>query len=70
MTTDMSRADFPSSEGAVQGRWSGVNQLSSSFVDQDLQMDENLGYGQKHVTFEHLNKNISYEFVEGSCPLV
>ena len=39
MTTYMSRADFPSSEGAVQGWWSGVDQLGSFLFKQNFQVD-------------------------------
>ena len=54
----------------VNSRRSRVNQLSSSFFDQNLQMDENLGYGQKHITVRHLVDYISDDFIESSCSLM
>ena len=58
------------SEGTVQGGWSGVDQFSSFVSQQNLQVDENLGYGQKHVAVRHLADDISDDFIERSCPIV
>jgi len=58
------------SEGTVQGGWSGVDQFSSFVSQQNLQVDENLGYGQKHVAVRHLGKNISDDVVQRSWPLL
>jgi hypothetical protein len=54
----------------VNSRRSRVDQFSPSFIDQDLQVDENLGYGQKRIALRHLEKNISHEVIERACPLV
>jgi|GEM_PF-6128787 len=37
------------SEGAVQGWRAGVDQFGSFIFEQNLQVDKNLGYGEKHV---------------------
>ena len=70
MPTDMSRVDFPSSEGAVQDRRSGIDQLGSFVFEENLEMDENLGYGQKHVAVGHLVDDIRDDLIERSWPVV
>jgi len=56
--------------GSVQSRRAGVDQLGSFFFEQNLHVDENLGYRQKHIAVGHLLDDISDDLIEGSCPIV
>lgn|GEM_PF-5574515 len=57
-------------ERAVQGGWAGGDQLGSFVFEQNLQVDENLGYGEEHVAVRHLVDHISDDFIERSWTIV